>query len=204
MEKNTKFFLVDMAGWGIGLWFIGYVLGIVLFMFVPANLLGWAISPIGILITVWVLIKKINAKDMLCYLKIAVAWMVIAVIFDYLFLVLLFRLEDGYYKLDIYFYYVVIFLLPLLVGIFKTKKSKEKKAVLSVSALVKKQAKDKADNKQKILKFLEGKEKITNNNVENFLGVSNATAERYLDELEKEGVLKQVGDIGQGVYYVKI
>ncbi|MDO8566747.1 MAG: hypothetical protein Q7R58_01180 [bacterium] len=37
--------------------------------------------------------------------------------------------------------------------------------------------------------------------MENLAGVSNATAERYLDELEKEGVITQHGSIGQGVYY---
>lgn len=76
--------------------------------------------------------------------------------------------------------------------------------------LVQRQAKEKEENKQKILKFLSVRQaqdgegaRIVNNDVEKLLGVSNATAERYLAELEKEGVLKQVGDIGQGVYYIK-
>ena len=43
--------------------------------------------------------------------------------------------------------------------------------------------------------------KIQNNDVEKLAGVSNATAERYLDELEKEGKLTQHGVIGQGVFY---
>jgi len=40
----------------------------------------------------------------------------IAVIFDYLFLVKMFKPTDGYYKLDVYLYYILTFLLPLIVG----------------------------------------------------------------------------------------
>lgn len=126
-----KKFLIDSMGWGVGLWFIGWVLGVVLFMFVPASMLGWVISPIGILITLWVLIKKINPPkgeaggEMFYYLKVAFAWLVVAVVFDYLFLVLLFKPADGYYKADVYFYYFTTFALPLIVGIFKTEKIKK-------------------------------------------------------------------------------
>lgn len=43
--------------------------------------------------------------------------------------------------------------------------------------------------------------KITNDEVEKMLSVSNATAERYLDELEKSGRLEQVGRTGLRVFY---
>jgi Fic family protein len=33
------------------------------------------------------------------------------------------------------------------------------------------------------------------------LGVSDATTERYLDELEKEGALKQFGKTGRSTHY---
>lgn len=36
------------------------------------------------------------------------------------------------------------------------------------------------------------------------LGISDATAERYLNELEKEGKVRQVGGTGSGVFYEKI
>jgi len=119
-----KQFLKDSIGWGVGLWFVGWALGIVAFMVVPAGLIGWVVSPIGILITVWVLLKKIRVEDMGYYLKIAVAWTLIAVVFDYFFLVKLFNPADGYYKPDVYFYYITTFVLPLLVGFFKTRKPK--------------------------------------------------------------------------------
>lgn len=123
-----KKFLVDGFAWGVVLWFIGYVLGFVLFTLVPVGLIGWVIMPIGILITLWVLIKKISppegeasGPDIIYYLKIAIVWVLIAVVFDYLFLVLLLKPADGYYKLDVYFYYATTFALPLIVGFFKTK-----------------------------------------------------------------------------------
>jgi predicted HTH transcriptional regulator len=63
------------------------------------------------------------------------------------------------------------------------------------------QSEQKAENKKKILEFVQAHEKIQNSDVEKLAGVSNATAERYLDELEHEGKLIQHGDIGQGVFY---
>jgi len=63
------------------------------------------------------------------------------------------------------------------------------------------QAAKKAENKQKILAFVQEHGKIQNNDVEKLVAVSNATAERYLDELEKEGKLTQHGTIGHGVFY---
>ncbi len=68
-------------------------------------------------------------------------------------------------------------------------------------ALVAEQSKKKVENKEKILDFLRENKKVTNNNVEKLTGMSNATAERYLDDLEKEGKITQHGKIGQSVFY---
>jgi len=51
--------------------------------------------------------------------------------------------------------------------------------------------------------FLE-KSKITNDEVEKLLHVSDATATRYLSQLKKEGRIKQNGRIGAGVSYSRI
>lgn len=107
---------MDTVGWGFILWLIGYVLGIVLFVFVPSALLGWVIMPIGIVITLWVLLKKIKSRSLRYYLLLGVIWTLIAIFFDYIFLVKLFKPSDGYYKLDVYLYYILTFLLPLAVG----------------------------------------------------------------------------------------
>ena len=69
------------------------------------------------------------------------------------------------------------------------------------SDLISEQAKQKTENKQKILASIQANGKIQNHDVEKLVSVSNATAERYLDELEKEGKLTQHGTIGQGVFY---
>jgi hypothetical protein len=50
------------------------------------------------------------------YLIVAIIWTLIAVAFDYLFIVKLLKPADGYYKLDVYLYYIFTFILPLLVG----------------------------------------------------------------------------------------
>lgn len=69
------------------------------------------------------------------------------------------------------------------------------------NGLVSEQTAKKVENKQKILAFVQEHEQIKNDDVEKLAGVSNATAERYLSELEKEGKLTQHGKIGQGVFY---
>jgi predicted HTH transcriptional regulator len=57
--------------------------------------------------------------------------------------------------------------------------------------------------KDKILQAAKQRGKITNNDVERmFCGMSDSTAGRYLNDLEKEGKLKQIGEHGRGVYYV--
>ena len=110
--------------WGFVLWLIGWILGVVLFMTPLKLVMGWVITPIGFLITLWVLIKKINREKYLCYFGVAVIWTVMAIVLDYLFNVLLFGIGASYYKLDIYIYYALTFIMPLVVGAFKIRKLK--------------------------------------------------------------------------------
>src|SRR3989344_5591091 len=53
----------------------------------------------------------------------------------------------------------------------------------------------------KIMTLFLKQSKITNDEVEKFLHVSDATATRYLSQLEKEGRIKQNGKTGRGVSY---
>lgn len=92
----------------------------------------------------------------------------------------------------------IILVLVATVGIiigsyFGVRKNKE--------SLIFGQSKKKQENKVKILEFLKDSSKITNNDVEKLCGVSHATAERYLDQLEKDGKLIQHGKIGTDVFY---
>lgn len=112
----TKQFLKDALGWGFILWLIGYALGIILFSVVPISVVGWFIMPVGIAITLWVLLKKVKADSFQYYVLLAFVWVLIAVVFDYFFIVKAFKPADGYYKLDVYLYYALTFALPLIVG----------------------------------------------------------------------------------------
>lgn len=66
-----------------------------------------------------------------------------------------------------------------------------------------KQVEEKGRNLEKILVMV-GAGRVTNNEVQQVLGVSDATVTRYLDELEKQGKIRQVGTTGNAVFYEKI
>lgn len=121
MDKKL---IKNAFGWGFTLWLIGYILGIVLFMAVPPSILGWVIMPIGAVITVWVLLRKIESNFLWHYLCLAVVWTLLAVVLDYFLLVKIFNPADGYYKTDVYLYYTLTFVLPLIIGWNKKSKSK--------------------------------------------------------------------------------
>lgn len=55
--------------------------------------------------------------------------------------------------------------------------------------------------REKVLKLLNEKGEITNDDVEKTLGVSDATTTRYLDKLEEEGKIVQIGKEGRFVKY---
>ena len=119
----------DSLGWGFVLWLIGYILGFVLFFALPPSIIGWVILPIGVVITFWVLFKKVKSESFKDYLILAIVWTVIAVVFDYLFIVKALKPADGYYKLDVYVYYALSFALPLIA--YWWKKSNVKMAAQS-------------------------------------------------------------------------
>ena len=93
-----------------------------------------------------------------------------------------------------YFIFIITALAGIALGMYLARRN-------ATAGFIAKQMEQKAENKEKILAFVQEHGKIQNNNVEKLAGVSNATAERYLNELEKEGKLTQHGTIGQGVFY---
>lgn len=106
----------EMLGWGFLLWLCGYILGIVLFMVVPPSLIGWIITPVGIVVTLWVLVTKIKRHSTVYFIWLGLVWTAIAIVCDYLLLVQVFKPADGYYKPDVYLYYALTFVLPVMVG----------------------------------------------------------------------------------------
>lgn len=108
--------LIDFLVWGILLWLFGYLLGIIFFIFIPAKLIGWVIMPFGILVTAWVLKTRIKDHRLQYFVALGLVWMLIAVLMDYLFIVKMLKPVGGYYKLDVYLYYLLTWLMPVILG----------------------------------------------------------------------------------------
>lgn len=123
LKKQNSLLKVGI-GWGFCLWLVGYILGIAAFMLVPANMIGWVVSPIGIVVTLLVLTKKIRGNQFEYFLKLALVWTSIAIVLDYLFIVKLFA-NSHYYKPDVYFYYLSTFVLPLIVQKYRSLTKKK-------------------------------------------------------------------------------
>jgi Fic family protein len=103
---------------------------------------------------------------------------------------------------------IIIFSVGLFLGItYSQKRLKDKEGqkedglAKGLKKYVEKTKRQKKQRKSKIINLLKQKEKITNNDVEKLLGVSDATATNYLDELEKKGKIEQIGKTGRSVYY---
>lgn len=108
-------FLKKTAQWGFLLWLFGFVLSIALFFFVPSFLLGWVIMPCGIAATVWVLHNKMGAHTWHEWQWVAGIWTLLAVVLDYVCIVT-FIGALGYYRLDVFLYYLLTAGIPLYYG----------------------------------------------------------------------------------------
>jgi len=117
---NKQLFKESLV-WGFVLWLIGYILSFILFFVVPPMMIGWIIAPIGTLITLLVLFKKIEGGDFGYYLKLGIVWLLLAIILDYFFIVKMLN-PVGYYKPAVYLYYGLTLVLPILVGKIKRNK----------------------------------------------------------------------------------
>jgi hypothetical protein len=126
MGMDKKKLLFSTFFWGFILWLIGYILGIIFFPFVPKELIGWFILPIGTAVTLWVLFKKIERESLKCYIMLGVFWTLIAIVLDYIFIVLLFK-SANYYKPDVYVYYMLAFALPVITGWYKLNRANNNK-----------------------------------------------------------------------------
>lgn len=59
----------------------------------------------------------------------------------------------------------------------------------------------KRENKEKILALLTERGSANNHDIRETLGISERSVVRYMDELEREDKVKQVGNTGRGVLY---
>ncbi|OHA90385.1 MAG: hypothetical protein A3A31_01325 [Candidatus Zambryskibacteria bacterium RIFCSPLOWO2_01_FULL_48_25] len=94
-------------------------------------------------------------------------------------------------------YFIITLIIGFLLGYFVASKKQE-------VGFISKQQEEKKRNKQAIFELLETNHPLTNNDVEAMLGISDATATRYFDELEKEGKVRQVGKTGRYVSYERV
>lgn len=104
---------------------------------------------------------------------------------------------------------VSIFILGVVVGagavyfvFFIWRKNRGKgKELEKLKEINEREAREREEKLAKVLDYFSGRERVSNNDIENLLGISDATAERYLQELEKRGKIRQVGEAGKYVYY---
>jgi len=101
---------------------------------------------------------------------------------------------------------VVDLVVPLVVEGFRRRFNKVNKSNKAgkMDALNQDRAEEHQRKLEQVLGMANMREEITNDEVEKALLVSNTSAERYLDELEKLGKLKQIGRTGKSVTYKKV
>jgi hypothetical protein len=114
-----KLLVNESLGWGTAVWCFGYVLGIALFFVLPVALIGWTILPVGLAFAIWVSMTRVDEDRFASYAVVALVWTAIAVVGDYIFIVKAIKPADGYYKLDVFIYYALTFLVPCVVGWWK-------------------------------------------------------------------------------------
>ena len=83
----------------------------------------------------------------------------------------------------------------------QTSKNPVREVLVKAQLAIQNKKRKKLDS---ILTLFAKRTTVTNDEVEKFLHVSDATATRYLSQLEKEGKIKQNGKTGKGVSYSKI
>ena len=107
---------------------------------------------------------------------------------------------------------ILIFVIVILVAVvavlvvFARKEAKKhgtnaKEEFVGICKLAVETASQKEARKQKALAMFVDKSELSNSEIRKALGVSSRTAVRYLDELEREGKVEQVGKIGHTVTY---
>lgn len=100
-------------------------------------------------------------------------------------------------RYNIYMKWFLIILAVFALGYYAA--SRKRKA-----NFISEQHEEKERNKQAIYELLETNHPLRNNDVEAMIDISDATATRYFDELQKEGKVRQVGRTGKHVYYEKV
>jgi len=96
--------------------------------------------------------------------------------------------------------WVIVIIVVGLVIVFLLAYRKTREPVVGICAAALDQTVRKNANKAKVLELLQEKE-MTNADIREALDVSRNTVVRYMDELEAEGRVEQVGTTGRNVLY---
>lgn len=92
---------------------------------------------------------------------------------------------------------VLIFIVGVVVGVVATRLlAKDRGGLVN-----KKQTQEKERRKERVLELVKSQGSVSNNEIEESLGVADSTATKYLQELEEEGKLEQIGETGRSVRY---
>ena len=99
-----KQWIKDTIGLGTGLWLFGYLASLLLFFSPFADIMGWIITAVFTPVTIAIAWWWFRARDLplTYYVMVGVAWTVIAIVLDYLFIVRLF--QTTYYEIDVFVY----------------------------------------------------------------------------------------------------
>lgn len=199
MKPKTKKHLKNIL-YGFLAWLIPFVssfffytkqggLSIDIFLFKSIMIVIGSISAAFLLVSYF---KKIKANYLKEAITVGIVWFIINIALDLLILIPMSGMGIADYFTQIGIRYLVIPAMAVMIG-----KALEDKAQTPESA-------QKKQNLKKLEKHIKKHDKITNNDVERILGVSNMTAWRYLEDMEKKGKIKQQGKTGKHTYYEKI
>lgn len=111
--------LKDTVVLGVLLWLLGYIASLLLFVSPFAGIMGWILIAVFTPVSVIIVWRWFTGRDLplAYYAGLGIAWTVIAVVFDYLFIVLLF--SATYYGPDVFVYYAITFLIPVCIGLLE-------------------------------------------------------------------------------------
>lgn len=94
---------------------------------------------------------------------------------------------------------ILVILGVVIIVLLLHRRSREQ--VVGICATALDQTVRKNANKEKALALLRERGEVSNEEIREHLGVSRRSVVRYLDALEKEGKIQQVGSSGRGVVY---
>jgi predicted HTH transcriptional regulator len=90
---------------------------------------------------------------------------------------------------------------PKVIPVIISTRLKARELLVKARNVIQSRKRKKLD---KVMSLFLKQSKITNDEVEKFMHVSDATTTRYLSQIEKEGKIKQTGKTGKSVFYSKI